>query len=188
MSGSANQTTTDPAIWAATARLRSRILNVAAVWHVDFRAWVITLMPMPPARWDAFFAYLVPFAIYFLAQGIIFAGFLRWRAGKAPLWQEMLVNSIVMTLGALVWILLCYVPLLSGGTIVFGSDPRTATAAGMGGIYYLPLLVLWPLSACLYTFYFRKSGRVFVGAILVTVFIVWMLAASGDFAMWPING
>jgi hypothetical protein len=161
---------------------------VAAVWHVDFRAWVVTLMPMSPARWDAFFAYLVPFAIYFLAQGIIFAGFLRWRAGKAPLWQEMLINSIVMTLGALVWILLCYAPLLSGGTIVFGSDPRTATAAGLGGIYYLPLLVLWPLSACLYTFYFRKTGRVFAGASLVTAFMVWTMAASGEFAMWPING
>jgi hypothetical protein len=62
----------------------------------------------------------------------------------------MLVNSVIMTLGALVWVLLCYVPLLSGGTIVFGSDPRTATAAGMGGIYYLPLLVPWPLCACLW--------------------------------------
>ncbi len=161
---------------------------VQAVWHVDFRAWVITLMPMSSARWDAFFAYLVPFAIYFLAQGIIFAGFLRWRAGKAPMWQEMLVNSIVMTAGALMWILLCYVPLLSGGTIPFGSDSLTATAAGLGGIYYLPLLVLWPLCACLYTYYFRRTGRVFAGSFLVTAFIVWILAASGDFAMWPING
>jgi hypothetical protein len=55
---------------------------------------------MSPARWDAFVAYLIPFAVYFLAQWIIFAGFLWWRAGKAPLRQEMLVNSVIMTLGA----------------------------------------------------------------------------------------
>jgi hypothetical protein len=165
------------------------VLNVVQdLWHVDFRAWVVTLMPMTPARWDAFLGYLLPFAVYFLAQAIIFAGFLRWRQGKAPLWQEMLVNSVVLTLGALAWILLCYIPLLTGGTIVFGSDPVTTTAAGLGGIYYLPLLVLWPLSACLFTFYFRKTGRVFVGAFLVTAFLVWSLAASADFALWPING
>jgi uncharacterized protein len=97
---------------------------IKGAWHVDFRMWVVTLMPMSPARWDAFFGYLIPFAIFFVAQGIIFSGSLRWRKGKAPL----------------------------------------------------------------YTYYFRKTGRVFVGALMVTVFIVWSLAASGDFAVWPVIG
>jgi hypothetical protein len=160
---------------------------VASIWHVDFRMWVVTLMPMTPARWSAFGGYVIPFAIYFLAQGIIFGGFLRWRNGKSPLWQEMLVNSVVLTLGALVWVLLCYVPLLSGGTVLFGSDPNTVTSAGMGGIYYLPLLVFWPLSACLYTYFFRKTGRIFVGSFLVTAVIVWSLVAASDFGMWPLG-
>jgi hypothetical protein len=173
---------------AVLAPLYALLAFVKAVWHVDFRLWLVTLMPMTPARWDAFFAYLIPFAVFFVAQAIIFAGFLRWRRGTAPLWQEMLINSVVFTLGALVWILICYVPLLSGRTIVFGTDPMTATAAGLGGIYYIPLLVLWPLAACLFTFYFRKTGRIFAGAIIVTAFIVWYLAAAGDFAMWPTAG
>jgi hypothetical protein len=173
---------------AVLAPIYALLAFVKAAWHVDFRMWVVTLLPMTPARWDVFFNYIVPFAIFFLAQAIIFAGFLRWRRGTAPMWQEMLVNSIVLTLGAVVWLLICYVPLLAGDTIAFGTDPQTATAAGLGGIYYIPLLVLWPLVACLYTYYFRKTGRVYVGTFMVTLFIVWYLAASGDFAMWPVAG
>jgi len=63
-----------------------------------------------------------------------------------------------------------------------------AVAAGLGGIYYLPLLVLWPLISCLYTYFFRKTGRIYVGVFLVTAYIVWTLAASGDFGLWPIIG
>ncbi len=159
---------------------------IKGAWHVDFRAWVVNLQPMNLARWYAFFGYLIPFAIYFVAQGVLFNGFLRWKKGKAPMWQEMLVNSIMLTFGALVWILVLYIPLLSGGTQPFGAD--NAISAGLGGIYYLPLLVFWPLISCLYTYFFRKTGRIWVGAFLVTTYIVWTLAASGDFALWPIIG
>lgn len=164
------------------------LVFVSGVWHIDFRAWVVALQPMGLARWIAFVAYLIPFAFYFVAQGISFNGFLRWRKGTAPLWQEMLVNAIVMTLGALVWLLINYIPLMAGGNSPFAGDPASATAAGLGGIYYIPLLVLWPLAACLWTYFFRKTGRTWVGSILVTVLIVWMLAASGDFAVWPTIG
>ncbi len=161
---------------------------ISNTWGVDFRMWLVTLMPMTSARWGAFVGYLIPFAIFFVAQGIVFGGFLRWKKGTAPLWQEMLVNSIVLTLGTLVWILLIYVPLMAGGTIPWGSDPNTVTSAGMGGINYLALLVLWPLSASLYTYYLRKTGRIFVGSFLVTMVIVWSLVAANDFGVLPLLG
>jgi len=171
---------------AVLAPLYALLAFVKGVWHVDFRAWVVNLQPMSPARWYAFIGYLVPFAIYFVAQGILFNGFLRWKNGKAPMWQEMLVNSIMLTFGALVWVLILYIPLLAGGTQPFGAD--SAVAAGLGGIYYLPILVFWPLISCLYTYFFRKTGRIYVGAFLVTAYMVWTLAASGDFALWRILG
>jgi hypothetical protein len=161
---------------------------IKAVWHVDFRLWVVSMTPMSPARWGAFLGYLVPFGIYFVAQGILFNGFLRWRKGNAPLWQEMVVNAVVLTLGALVWVLACYLPLLGGGGFAIASGPLDTTAAGLGGIYYLPLLVFWPLVACIYTYFYRKTGRVFAGALMATVLMVWILAATGDFAVWPIIG
>jgi hypothetical protein len=155
------------------------------VWLVDFRAWVVALVPMNSARFYAFLGYLVPFAIYFVPQGILLGGFLRVKEGKASLGMKMLVNAVMLTLGAVVWLALLYIPLMAGGTQILAAGPLGATAAGMGGIYYIPLLVLWPLVACLYTYFFRKTGRVYTGISLVTLFIVWYLAAFGVFAFAP---
>jgi uncharacterized protein len=157
------------------------LLLINSVWLVDFRAWVVSLMPMSPVRFQAFLGYLVPFAIFYIPEGIIFAAFIRANQGKASLAREMVINAVVLTLGALIWVLLAYVPLFSGGQNFFGSG----AAGGLGAIYYIPLLVLWPLVACLYTYFFRKTGRVYTGVFLVTLFMVWLLAAFGDFAFVP---
>jgi hypothetical protein len=159
------------------------LLVINSVLYVDFRAWVVALMPMNAVRFQAFLGYLIPFAIYLVPQGIIFAAFLRVKNGQASIGREMVVNSIVLTLGALVWILLMYVPLMAGGTQIMAGGPLGPTAAGLGGIYYIPLLVLWPLVACLYTYFFRKTGRVYTGIFLAVLFIVWYLAAFGVFAV-----
>jgi pimeloyl-ACP methyl ester carboxylesterase len=161
------------------------VVFTSAVWKVDFRAWVVALMPMSPVRFMAFLGYLIPFAIYFVPQGILFAGFLRVKEGKASVAREMWVNAVMLTLGVVVWLLLMYVPLMAGGTEILAPGPLGATAAGLGGIYYIPLLFLWPLVACLYTYFFRKTGRVYVGISVVTLFIVWYLAAFGVFAAVP---
>ncbi|MDT4762303.1 acetylxylan esterase [Sphaerochaeta sp. PS] len=159
------------------------LVFIDSVWKVDFRVWVVTLLPFTGRRFLAFLGYLVPFALYFIPQGIILSGFQRPKKGNLSLGKEMLINSIVMTLGAVIWLLILYIPILAGGSIIFGSNPLVQTAAGMGGIYYLPLLVLWPLVACLYTYFFRKTGRVYVGISMTTLFIVWYLTAAGVFAV-----
>lgn len=156
---------------------------IKSVLYIDFRAWVVALMPMNSARFHAFLGYLIPFAIYLIPQGILFAGFLRPNSGRVSVGREMVVNSIVLTLGAFVWLLLMYIPLMAGGTQIMAGGPLGPTVAGLGGIYYIPLLVLWPLVASLYTYFFRKTGRVYVGVFLVVLFIVWYLAAFGDFAV-----
>jgi hypothetical protein len=44
-------------------------------------------------------------------------------------------------------------------------------------------VVLWPLVTSLYTYFFRKTGKVYTGIFLVTLFMVWYLAAFGVFAV-----
>ena len=97
----------------------------------------------------------------------------------------MVINSVVLTLGALIWILIAYIPLFAGQAMIFGSDFATAAAAGLGAILYVPLLVIWPVVACIYTYYFRKTGHIYTGAFLATAIVTWMLAAFGDFAVTP---
>lgn len=161
------------------------LVFVEAVWHSDFRIWIVSLLPLTVPRFKAFLGYFIPFLIPFSIQGILLAGFLRVNNGRASLAKEMIVNSVILTLGALVWLILLYVPLMAGGAIIYASDPIGMTAAGMGGIYYIPLLVFWPLAGCLYTYFFRKTGRVFTGIFLVTILIVWHLTALGVFAFAP---
>ncbi len=154
------------------------------VLKVDFRAWVVAMMPMNLSRFSAFLGYLIPFAIFYVPMGISFAGFLRPKEGKLSLGKEMLINSIVLTLGAGVWLLLFYMPLIAGSTMLInGSGMLGPMAAGMGAIYYIPLIVLYPVVACIYTYFFRKTGRVYTGVALATLFIVWYLAAFGVFAV-----
>lgn len=161
------------------------LVFVEAVWHTDFRIWIVSLMPMSAPRFRALAGYFIPFLVPMAAQGILLAGFLRAKSGKLSLAREMAVNSVVLTLGALVWLLLLYVPLMAGKEIILASGPLGVTVAGMGGIYYIPLLVFWPLAGCLHTYFFRKTGRVFAGIFLMTLFLVWHLAALGVFAYAP---
>jgi hypothetical protein len=170
---------------AVAATLYVILLLIDTIWMVDFRAWVVALMPMSPVRVQAFLGYLIPFAIFFVPESVIFAGFIRPRSGKASLAREMVISSLVLTLGALVWVLLAYIPLFAGQAIIFAPDPGSAAAAGLGAIYYIPLLVIWPLVACMYTYYFCKTGHIYTGAFLATIVVVWMLAAFGDFAVTP---
>jgi len=93
----------------------------------------------------------------------------------------MLSNAVILTLGPLVWLLIAYLPMLNNGTNTFGSS----AGAGLGAIYYIPLLIFWPLVACLYTYFFRRTGHIYTGAFVVTLFMVWVLAAFGDFAVTP---
>ena len=171
-------------LWAAVTLLPIYLclLFVEAVWKVDFRLWIIALLPMTAPRFSAFLGYLVPFAIICAYQAVLLMGLLRVNEGKASLGREMVVNSLVLTLGALVWLAILYIPLAAGSPIVFASDPIGATAAGMGGIYYIPMLVFYPLSACVYTYFFRKTGRVYTGIFLITILQVWQLAALGVMA------
>jgi uncharacterized protein len=154
------------------------VLLINTLWKVDLRAWVLVLAPMNPLRFQSFFAYLIPFAIYFVPQGILFAGFLRVKEGKASVGREMVVNAVMLTLGAGIWLLLMYLPVLQGG-------PTLIAGAGIAAIYYIPFVVFWPLVACLYTYFFRKTGRVYAGILVVTLLMVWVNAAFGTFSVWP---
>ena len=155
-----------------------------AVLKVDFRAWVVAMMPMNSARFSAFMGYIVPFSIFYVPMGILFAGFIRPKEGKLSIGQEMVINSIVLTLGAGIWLLLFYVPIMTGSSLIIaGSGMLGPLAAGLGAIYYIPLVVLWPVVACIYTYFFRKTGRVYTGIALAMLFMVWYLAAFGDFSL-----
>ncbi|HEX2965094.1 MAG TPA: alpha/beta hydrolase [Syntrophorhabdaceae bacterium] len=150
------------------------------VWQIDFRFWLLALRPMSFPRFLTFLGYLIPYAVFFIPLAIAFHGFLRPQQGKASVGREMLINSLVLTIGALVWVLVFYIPLFSGY-----APPGAASAAGLAAIYYVPLLVLWPFVACIMTYFFHKTGHMYVGAFVATLFIVWYNAAYSQYVIGP---
>jgi len=152
------------------------LLFINTVWKVDFRFWIWVLRPMSPVRFQAFIGYMIPFAICFIPQGILFAGFLRANNGKLSIGREMLVNAAVYVLGVVAILLWWYIPLFSGGV---EPDPSFKS------LYFVPFLLILPTLACLYTYFFRKTGRIYVGSFMVTVFVVWYLAALLAFSVIP---
>ena len=45
-------------------------------------------------------------------------------------------------------------------------------------INYIALLALIPTVAALSTFFFRKTGHIYVGSFMCTIFITWYLVAA----------
>jgi uncharacterized protein len=152
------------------------LLFINTVWKVDFRFWIWALKPMSPARFQAFLGYLIPFAILFIPQGIIFAGFLRANNGKLSVGREILVNAAVYVAGVVALLLWYYIPIFSG---------QPSPDATFKSLFFVPFLLIMPLIACLYTYFFHKTGRVYVGIFFVTLFIVWYMAAFSSFSILP---
>ena len=103
-------------------------------------------------------------------------GFLRFKNGKASLAVEMLVNAVVWALGIYVWDFMNYAPAFFGNGL-----PQNAFTV----LRAFPLLFLWPIYAMLSTYFFRKTGRIYVGAFLIGIFATWYIAANSSFLVLP---
>jgi len=140
----------------------------------------IVLRPMSAVRFNYMFTYYLPFLFYYLTLGVLFAGFLRFREGRASLYMEMLVNSIIISLGSIAFLLYYYVPLYTG-------MPQTITWAYVFGgvplamIYYIVVPILSIIAVCILTYFYRKTGSVWPGAFLITTLIVWYNVAFAAF-------
>jgi pimeloyl-ACP methyl ester carboxylesterase len=148
------------------------LYTITALLNVDFRLWVVTLKTTDFRHFLVMFAYVIPLAIYFIPMAIGFHGTLRPKDGKATFGQEMIINVIILLVGYLIVEAYYYIPL------TFFGGPSNFGPLGLGLINGLALFVLVPIIALVSTYYFRKTGRIYVGAFLNTLFITWYLVAA----------
>lgn len=139
---------------------------------VDFRVWILTLKVTDWSHLLIMLPYIIPAAIYFIPIAVVLHGTLRTNQGKASFAKEALVNSLVLLLGLGVVLAYYYIPL------EFFGAPATFGPGGLGLINAIALVALLPVVAVISTFFFRKTGRVYVGALINTFFIVWYLVAA----------
>ena len=155
------------------------VLWVADSWmHVDFRFWLLTLKTSDLQHVPLMIAYAIPIGLYFISLAVVLHGTLRPKNGQATARREIVTNIAILWLGILALLAWFYVPVE-----FFGAAPNGNI--GMGMINFIALLALIPVVGGLMTFFFRKTGHVYVGAFISTFFIVWYLTATNT---WFIRG
>jgi len=146
---------------------------------VDWRLNFLSIRALSPVRVQVFLAYLIPFLAYYLVIGVMVHGFLRINKGEASSTKETLANVAIMMGGLLVWMIVWYISLYSTGQGFIGTGTTNY------GIRALPLMVVLPFVATMSTYFFRKTGRVYVGAFLAGTFVTWYLAANSIINVMP---
>jgi len=145
----------------------------AWLFTVDFRFWLFAVKPMSPIQFRMFLSYLIPFIVYFIILGLVLNGQLRpTRKGmEMSLGSEMAINVALLVLGFFGLLAFQYIPLLMGGTLALRSEI-------LFSIILFQLLPIMTIVALAYTFFYRKTGHIYVGAFLCAMLVTWIIVAS----------
>jgi len=146
----------------------------AWLFTVDFRFWVFAVKPMSAIHLRSFLSYLIPFILFFIAIGTVLHGQLRptgRKGNELSLGSEMAINVALLVLGFIGLLLFQYIPLLTGGTLALRGEILFTIIA----IQILPIMTI---AALAYTYFYRKTGHIYVGAFLCAMLVTWILVAS----------
>lgn len=152
----------------------------------EFRfAWPYMRQFSEPRRLGYFFLYLVPALVFWLINGGVFLfGQARQKEYDTPgktQWMWWLKNLYAMIAGLfLVWCFQ-YLPWFFGGGPGFESIGQPA----LSGMWPLMLIVYIPLFAVMLwflTWFYRRTGRIYLGSLMVSLITIWFLAAGSIIA------
>jgi pimeloyl-ACP methyl ester carboxylesterase len=147
------------------------LIIIAFFFKVDFRFWVVALKPMSPLQARITLRYLIPFGLFYLMFAVVLHGQLRVQQGS--LTRRMIINTIVASGGYLVLLLIMYVPLLAGGKL--GIPDVRMTLYAIIAIQLFPLFIIVSLIS---TYFYEKTGLVYAGMFVNTLFITWYIVAG----------
>ncbi len=147
------------------------LLSVIYPWLlVDFRMWNEVLKLLTPDRFFRVVRYAVPFALFYIVFAANLHGFLRPKDGSASLMRETLVNiAIVAPWYYLWWFVIGPPPSYLAATNIRLFDP------GVLGPFFWAFTPIMAMVAVISTYFFRKTGRVYVGAFISAILLAWML-------------
>ena len=134
----------------------------------DFRFWVFAVKPMSALHLRISLSYVIPFVAFFWVYGVVLFGQLRRDEGPVA---EMFRFLALSTFGFVGLIAYQYVPLFMDGTLAIPSESLWSIIA----FQFLPIMTI----VGLVTAYFqRKTGHVYVGAVVSGLLVTWIVVAS----------
>ncbi len=142
-------------------------------FKTDFRFCVVAVKLLSGLQLRIFFSYLPFFLFFFVVASVALHGQLRMTAADGtpvPVWRAMLANVGLLVIGFIVLLAIQYIPLLNGSSLPLGNPLETIVA-----IQFVPLLTIAGLWM---TWFFRKTGTIYVGAFTAASFIVWVIVAG----------
>jgi len=134
---------------------------------VDFRIFEVSFRLLTPERFGVLLKYLIPWMLAYTVLSANLHGLMRPKDGKASFGRELLVNVILLAPFYYLW--------FPG---FFGSMYAGNPAPFSGGFMKDWILSFPPtlaIVAVVSTYFYHKTGRVFVGAFLNAILVVWSL-------------
>jgi len=152
-----------------------------AVFQLDFRFIWPFFRPFNPVRFGQFLVYLPVYAAFFtINAGIKLYGQLRLPEYKTPMITQLTwwgYSILVMLGGLFVIALIMYVPFFMG----FGPGADLLFSPLFGGPFMSILILLVPQFAVFFffsTWFYRKSGTVFVGSFVLAILATWVVTGG----------
>ncbi|MDB5079437.1 MAG: putative rane protein [Chloroflexi bacterium] len=143
-------------------------------FKTDFRFWVVAVKLMSATQFRIFLDYLLPFVAFFLVLGIGLHGQLRLRGNadrRQTLARAMLVNAIMVSIGFVILLLVNYIPLFTGGV----QGIPTESLLNIVAFQFVPLMAI---VGSISTYFYYKTGHIYLGAFLNGMLITWIIVAS----------
>jgi pimeloyl-ACP methyl ester carboxylesterase len=147
---------------------------LVATAGVDFRFWVVAMKVMSSTQAGMFVIYLVPFIAFFIVQSASLHAQLQlgWGSpGASQQRRSSWYNGLVLSVGFVGLLVLQYVPLLLGGTLLIDSQPLLSIVA----FQFVPVMLLVGMisSHC-----YHRTGSVYLGACINGLWVTWYLVAG----------
>ncbi len=141
----------------------------------DYRLSVFAIKPLDEFHFSMSLAYVIPFALYLLVAGMFLHGQLRrnGNGGNEVSWKEMVINVLVMIGGYILFFIYQYAPLFAGGSLAV-----TTRWAPLYSIVLFQFVPIFTIVALVSTYFYRKTGHVYVGAFLNAMLIAWIVVAG----------
>lgn len=150
------------------------VATIYYVLDVDLRWWMLVLRPMESHRWWSLLAYFPVILLIFLANNFIAFGWLKLKSFGSDFKNSVIWTGAVFGVNSLGVILVIS---LQMGSLYLAGQPY------FGEIGYDTLMVilgngfipLFAVTSLLSTYCFRKTGNIYLGAILSACMASWMI-------------
>jgi pimeloyl-ACP methyl ester carboxylesterase len=154
------------------------VLAAYNMLDVDFRLNFLAIRAMSFLRFRIFLGYVIPFVFFYLILAFMLHGFLRAKNGAMTIGREMIVNALILIAGMIIWMAIQYIATFSSGAPLLGADTNLTIRA-------LPLLIIWFALGMTSTYFFRKTGHIYVSGFLMGLFVTWYVVANSMISVVP---